>query len=63
MFDLKLIKWFFFINHDLTLTFDPVTLTLLQIEALINANVMIESGQDLCPPLAITDNPKSHISV
>ena len=29
-----------FINPDLTLTFDPATLTLIKIKAFINANLM-----------------------
>ena len=45
VFDLKPVK-VLFINPDLTLTFDPATLTLVQILALIYANLMCESYQD-----------------
>ena len=55
---LKLIK-VLFINPDLTMTFDPATLTLVQL-ALIFANRMCESYQDFCPPLATT-KPKTSI--
>ena len=44
-----------FINHDLTLTFDPATLTFIEIKAFINANLMCKSNQDSFPLLAITD--------
>ena len=50
-----------FINLDLTLTLDPATLTLIQIKALIDANLMCKSNQDTFPLLATTDPPKSHI--
>ena len=50
-----------FKNHDLTLTFDPATLTLTHIKAFINANLVCQNNQDTFPLLAITDPPKSHI--
>ena len=43
--DLELIK-VLFINPNVTLTFDPATLTLVHIQALIYANLMCESYQD-----------------
>ena len=58
--DLELIQ-VFFINLDLTLTLDPATLTLIQIKAFINANLMCKSNQDSFPLLAITDPQKSPI--
>ena len=51
--DLKLIEAVF-INPGLTLTFDPATLTLVQIQALIYANLISLSYQDSCPLLATT---------
>ena len=56
--DLELIQ-VLFINPGLTLTFDPVTFTLIQIEAFINAIVMCKSYQDSSPLLAITDPQKA----
>ena len=50
-----------FKNHDLTLTFDPTTLTLSHIKTYINANLMCKSNQDTFPLLAITDPQKSPI--
>ena len=54
---LKLIK-VLFINPDLTLTFDPAILTLVQLQALIFANLMCESNQDSSPLLA-TSKPQT----
>ena len=51
--DLKRFK-VVFIKLDLTLTFDPATLTLVQILALIYANLMFESYQDSRLLLATT---------
>ena len=58
--DLKPIKRLF-TKPDLTLTFDPSTLTSVQLRALINANVMCENDQDPCLPLVVIDPPKSLI--
>ena len=55
--DLKRIK-FLFINPDLTLMFDLATLTLVQLQALILANLICESYQDSCPLLA-TSKPQT----
>jgi len=51
-----------FIKPDLTLTFDPATLTLVQILALIYANLMCESYQDSHLLLATT-NPQTFVIV
>ena len=58
--DLKRLK-VVFIKPDLTLTFDPATLTLVQILALIYANLMCESYQDSCTLLATTKPQTSPI--
>ena len=59
--DLKLIEDLF-IHPDLTLTFDPATLTLVQILALIYVNLMCESYQDSRPLLATT-KPQTFVIV
>ena len=51
-----------FIKPDLTLTFDPATLTLVQILALIYVNLMCESYQDSRPLLA-TIKPQTFVIV
>ena len=51
--DLKRFK-VVFIKPDFTLTFDPATLTLVQILAFIYVNLMYESYQDSRPLLATT---------
>ena len=56
--DLELIQ-VLFLNPGLTLTFDPVTFTLIQFEAFINPIVMCKSNQDSSPLLAITDPQKA----
>ena len=50
-----------FINPNLTLTFDPATLTLVRTKALTNTNLMCKNYQDYCPLLTISDLPKSPI--
>ena len=52
--DLKPIK-VVITKPDLTLTFDPSTLTSVQLKALINANVVCENDQDPFPPLVVID--------
>ena len=52
--DLKPIK-IVFTKPDLTLTFDPSTLTSVQLKALINANVVCEKDQDPFPLLVVID--------
>ena len=44
-----------FINPDLTLTFDPATLTFVKIQALINANLMCKIYQNSSLLMATTD--------
>ena len=61
IFDFRFFK-VVFIKPDLTLTFDPATLTLLQILALIYANLMCESYQDSHLLLATT-NPQTFVIV
>ena len=48
-----------FLNPDLTLTFDPATLTLIKNKAFINANLMCKNNQDSFTLLAIIDPQKS----
>ena len=52
--DLKQIK-VVITKSDLTLTFDPSTLTSVQLKALINANVVCENDQDPFPLLVVID--------
>ena len=56
--DLELIQ-VAFINPDLTLTFDPATLTMIQIKPFINADLMCKSNQDPYLLQAINDPRKS----
>ncbi len=56
--DLELIQ-VLFKNPDLTLTFDPATLTLIKIKVFINVNLMCKNNQDSFTLLAIIDPQKS----
>ena len=48
-----------FKNPDLTLTFDPATLTLTKIKVFIIVNLMCKNNQDFFTLLAIIDPQKS----
>ena len=48
-----------FTNSDLTLTFDPATLTLIKIKVFNNVNLMCKNNQDSFTLLAIIDPQKS----
>ena len=48
-----------FKHPDLTLTFDPATLTLIKIKVFNNVNLMCKNNQDSFTLLAIIDPQKS----